>query len=108
MHPCPGSPTCPTLLPQGVSRCPQHARTKEQLRPNREARKGYLTARWKRLRQQVLLEQGHTCAYCHGVFADLEVDHIVKHGGDPVSFYAREGLQALCPACHHQKTGRGE
>jgi 5-methylcytosine-specific restriction protein A len=59
------------------------------------------------VRPQVLLEAAHTCAQCGHVQRRLEVDHIVKHNGDPRLFWDPANLQALCPTCHLAKTQRG-
>jgi 5-methylcytosine-specific restriction enzyme A len=96
---------CGVLVAQG--RCRLHARVKEQLRPNRVIRRWYYRDRWKRLREQVLVESCYTCTQCGRVAHQLEVDHIVKHEGNPELFWNRQNLQALCTDCHHRKTGRG-
>jgi len=89
-------------------RCAPHAVQLEHTRRNRDVRRWYYTAAWGELRRQVLVEAAYTCASCGQVRADLDVDHIVKHDGDPESFWNRANLQALCAACHTRKTGRGE
>lgn len=95
-------PRCSVLVVRG--RCPAHA----VRRVNFEVRKWYDLARWRHLRAQVLLEQAYACAACGRVQVALDVDHIVKHDGDPVKFWDRANLQALCAACHTLKTRRGE
>ena len=59
------------------------------------------TARWQRLRRQVLARDGYRCR-C-GRAGRLEVDHRqpVQHGGAP---WAMRNLQALCRGCHIRKT----
>jgi 5-methylcytosine-specific restriction protein A len=99
------APGCGVLVPKG--RCPTHARVKEQQRPNRIIRRLYYRDRWKRERERVLVECGYTCAQCGVIHSQLEVDHIVKHDGDPELFWNRNNLQALCSDCHHRKTGLG-
>jgi 5-methylcytosine-specific restriction endonuclease McrA len=89
-------------------RCKQHAVQLEHMRRNRDIRKWYYTSRWIHLRQQVMTEAWYTCAACGQVQADLQVDHIVKHEGDPARFWDRANLQPLCPRCHNLKTRRGE
>lgn len=108
LHPCPGSPTCPHRVRQGL--CPVHALQKERTRYNRDVRKWYYTQRWKLLRQRVLLEQSHTCAEagCGHVNLSLDVDHVVPHRGNPALFWDRANLRGLCHACHARKTGRGD
>ena len=98
-------PGCGVLVPKG--RCPVHARVKEQQRPNRIIRRWYYREQWKRVREQVLVEAGYTCAQCGVIHPALEVDHIVKHGGKAEMFWNRNNLQPLCSACHHRKTGLG-
>jgi len=79
----------------------------EHTRPNRDVRKWYYTAQWAHLRQQVLTDAAYTCAQCGMVQAALDVDHIVKHEGDPAQFWNRANLQALCKPCHSRKTEQG-
>ena len=99
-------PGCGVLVPTG--RCAPHAVALEHTRRNRDVRRWYYTAPWLHLRRQVLVEAAFTCAQCGQVRTDLDVDHIVKHEGNSELFYNRANLQALCPACHTRKTGRGE
>jgi 5-methylcytosine-specific restriction endonuclease McrA len=93
-------PGCPVRVASGA--CPQHA-----VRANYVVRRWYRTMRWIRLRYQVLVDAAYTCAQCGHVQTELEVDHIVKHDGDPVRFWNRHNLQALCPPCHARKTATG-
>lgn len=99
-------PGCGTRVPAG--RCAPHAVQLEHTRRNRDVRKWYYTSAWIHLRRQVLVDAGFTCAQCGQVRVDLDVDHIVKHEGDPERFWNRANLQALCSSCHTKKTGRGE
>lgn len=105
LRPC-AMPACPVLVREGY--CPAHARLVERARPNRDVRRWYATVRWFRLRAQVLFEAAQTCAGCGHVDAALDVDHVVPHRGDPVLFWSRGNLQALCKSCHSRKTSRGE
>ena len=59
---------------------------------------------WGRVRRAVLERDGWRCRKC-GRAGRLEVDHVVplKRGGDPL---ALDNLQALCRACHIEKTRR--
>ena len=100
---CP-EPGCGVLVPRG--RCPTHALAQEHARPNRIVRRWYHTQRWVHLRAQVLVEACYTCAHCGVVSLHLEVDHIVKHEGDPLRFWDHTNLQALCAPCHTKKTNR--
>lgn len=103
-RPC-AEPRCPALVPSG--RCPAHAHQQETRRPNRDVRRWYYTARWARLRVAVLLAACHTCTACGQVCLVLDVDHVIPHRGDPLLFWDRNNLQALCKSCHSQKTTRG-
>lgn len=108
LRPCP-VPQCHELTRGG--RCQTHARQKEQRRPNVDVRVWYSCARWKRLRALVLAQEP-LCVDCQTldgrVCASVEVHHKVRHGGDPILFYARENLAALCHAHHSARTARGE
>jgi len=88
-------PGCTTLVRRG--RCAQH-----------NHKTWYYTVRWARLRAEVLVDAAYTCGICGHVQAQLEIDHIRKHEGDPGRFWDRANLQALCPTCHVSKTKRGE
>jgi len=100
------APGCSVLVPKG--RCPTHALAQEHARPNRVVRRWYYREQWRRLREQVLVAAGYTCALCGVIHHQLEVDHIVKHEGDPALFWDITNLQVLCAPCHTRKTGRGE
>lgn len=104
LHPCPGSPSCPHRVRAGM--CPQHSLQKERTRYNRDTRKWYYTPRWKQLRLLVITEQNHQCP-CGHVVLEMDVDHIVRHNGDPALFWERANLQAMCKSCHSRKTGEG-
>ena len=69
----------------------------------------YKTPRWQRLREKVLRDQHHVCAWrerrpetCR--LQAVEVDHIIRHQGDRSLFYDRSNLQGLCKSCHAAKT----
>jgi 5-methylcytosine-specific restriction endonuclease McrA len=99
-------PGCSVLVERG--RCAPHAVALEHTRPNRDVRKWYYTLQWSHLRKSVLTDAAYTCAECGQIQLDLDVDHIVKHEGDPTRFWNRANLQALCKPCHSRKTVRGE
>lgn len=60
--------------------------------------------RWRRLRDQVIIEQGGICATvgCGELIQD--VDHIVRRKDRPELVYSRSNLQGLCRPCHKEKT----
>lgn len=98
-------PGCSALVARG--RCSVHVVQRDHARDDYAVRRWYRTVRWRQLRAQVLVEAGYTCAQCHQVQRRLEVDHIVKHDGDPMRFWDRDNLQPLCPPCHTRKTRGG-
>ena len=55
------------------------------------------------LRWQTLLAAGFTCAMCGKTEADtskLVADHKIPHRNNPVLFFDKTNLQALCASCH--------
>lgn len=63
----------------------------------------YKTARWGKLRWQVLTEAQFTCAMCgrlEGNTSQLVADHIRPHRGSEPLFWDRGNLQCLCKGCH--------
>ena len=102
-------PGCGVLVPSG--KCTAHRpRARLTLLTYRIVHRWYGSARWQRLRADVLQAEPF-CRSClardvHRVTVDI--DHIVKHSGDAVLFWDRENLQGLCKACHTIKTTRGE
>ncbi len=100
-------PNCPALTDDRY--CPQHERDRKRQadarRKDDPLRRLYGTARWKRLRSQVLREEP-LCRDCRAeghVEASAEVDHIVpaRRGG---GFFDRANLQGLCHPHHSRKT----
>lgn len=67
-------------------------------------RKWYKTARWQRLRWDVLVRDRFTCQCgCGRLEADtsqLVADHIRPHRGDEALFWDPANLQCLAKACH--------
>lgn len=65
----------------------------------------YHTARWARLRWQVLLRDAFTCRMCgklEGDTARLVADHKTPHRGDARLFWDLDNLQTLCAdPCHN-------
>ena len=103
LKPC-AAPRCPELVPRGTPRCPthrtEHYRRQDAARPNKEQRKLYQSARWRKLRRIVLAEEP-LCRACRWA-ASREVDHIVRvqDGGSE----DRRNLQGLCRTDHSKKT----
>ncbi|MES2665417.1 MAG: HNH endonuclease [Pseudomonadota bacterium] len=73
---------------------------KEHFRHSRKITRG---ARWHVLRMAVLERDGWACVKC-GSQKRLEVDHINPVRTHPELAHVTANLQALCPACHTQKT----
>jgi len=67
---------------------------------SKETNKVYNTARWKKLRLQVLQEEGYRCHWCGG--KATQADHLVEldRGGDP---YERTNLVASCRPCNAKR-----
>lgn len=77
----------------------------EQKRQEWEWRSWYGTARWKKLRWEVLVRDFFTCQNpeCRKMVVDhsqLVADHITAHRGDEKLFWERSNLQTLCKECH--------
>ena len=70
-------------------------------------RHGRLHARrWAAVRRAVFKRDGFRCVEC-GKAGRLEVDHIVPMQREPgQNVYDPNGLQAICRACHIEKTRR--
>jgi len=102
-------PNCGVLVPSG--RCATHApRDRYARRAYAETHAWYGSLRWRLLRATVLRDEPF-CRSCRALGRQsltVDVDHIVKHDGDPIKFWDRTNLQALCAPCHTRKTGRGE
>ena len=72
----------------------------------------YKTARWQRLRMQILMHDLYTCqrAECGRIESDtsrLVCDHVEPHGGDAEKFWAGP-FQTLCKRCHDREKQRLE
>jgi 5-methylcytosine-specific restriction protein A len=86
-------------------RCAEHA-TRVRVDTATECKAWYDSARWKRLRLDVIREQPF-CVECitRGLrVLTSDVDHIVPHRGEPQLFWSRTNLQGLCRPCHTRKT----
>ncbi|MBN8292831.1 AAA family ATPase [Rhodobacter sp. NTK016B] len=74
---------------------------------DREWRKWYSTARWKRLREEALVAASYTCAKTGRVLTGKHpspdspvVDHIKPHRGDPDLFWDPDNLQVVSKEWH--------
>ncbi|KQX55472.1 HNH endonuclease [Ensifer sp. Root954] len=68
-------------------------------------RKWYKTARWQKLRMQVLKRDLFTCQMvgCGRIEANtsqLVADHKIRHQGEEHLFWDENNLQCLCKPCH--------
>jgi 5-methylcytosine-specific restriction protein A len=98
-------PRCPAFATSG-GRCLAHAREDDRARPFTAGRRWYYTARWRRLRADVLAD-APLCVACleaGRLTPATDVDHVHRHAGDPAAFWSRANLQPLCHACHSSKT----
>ncbi|WP_263079239.1 HNH endonuclease [Endozoicomonas sp. Mp262] len=83
-----------------------HSYARKQRREGSASQRGYGAA-WQKLRRAVLERDGYLCQECRrqGIAKTANhVDHIKAKafGGDD----SLDNLQALCPTCHHRKSGR--
>lgn len=103
-------PRIQTLTPRLSA--PKDEQGRSQYRDRTEPwRKWYRTARWARLRWQVLTDALFTCAFCGRAEADtsqLIGDHIIPHKGDEAMFFDRANVQCLCAPCHNGTKQRME
>jgi 5-methylcytosine-specific restriction protein A len=61
----------------------------------------YHTARWKKLRSEILLRDAFTCAMCQRLAVHgMVIDHKTPHRGDLRLFWSEANLQVLCATCH--------
>lgn len=70
-------------------------------------RQWYKSARWQRLRHQVLVRDTYTCRQTGVILAGKAnapdspvVDHIKQHNGDPALFWDPANLQAVSKVWH--------
>lgn len=71
----------------------------------------YGTARWKKLRESILVRDRFTCARCKRLVAEKGqaiVDHVRPHRRDPALFWDATNLQCLCKPCHDSAKQREE
>jgi len=72
----------------------------------------YSTAKWGRVRKQVLIRDDYTCVFCRykGESEELQCDHILPRDKYPQIQYHMSNLRTLCRVCHTQvgtSLGRG-
>jgi 5-methylcytosine-specific restriction enzyme A len=98
-------------LPRTIPSMPRDGVERSRLRDRNEPwRAWYKTARWQRLRWDVLTRDLFTCKRCGQVEAktsQLVCDHVERHGGDEVKFWAGP-FQTLCKPCHDRDKQREE
>lgn len=116
---------CRVLVAIGARFCEPHQiandaarwQAAEDTRRRPEWRKLYKTARWQKLRLQVLARDGWRCQRpeCGALLTDgrsggraAVVDHKRPHKGDPVLFHDPGNLWALCKPCHDAAKQREE
>lgn len=76
-----------------------------------EYRRWYKTARWQKLRWQVLVRDSFTCYLCgrpEGDTSLLVADHIKAHKGDAALFWDEANLACTCKLCHDSTKQRME
>lgn len=73
------------------------------MRHQRHSQAVIRSARWRRLRVEVLRRDGWKCVQC-GARGRLEVDHVQPVRDYPEGAFEPGNLQCLCPACHTRKT----
>jgi 5-methylcytosine-specific restriction protein A len=102
-------PGCGVLVPSGT--CAAHApRARLTREVYAQAHRWQCSTRWLRLRAEVLQDEPF-CRHCRQAgrrSLTVDIDHIVKHDGDPVRFWDRSNLQGLCKPCHTVKTSSGQ
>ena len=79
------------------------------------SRKWYSSARWRRLRQLVLVRDGWTCRQTGELLSatpnrpnSAVVDHVLPHRGDPEKFWDIDNLQAVAKGWHDSEKQRRE
>lgn len=103
-HPC-AEPRCPELVGRGESRCPTHARAKQQAYDRSRgtaAERGYDAGhrKWR----AAILARDPICKACHRERSTF-ADHIVplNQGGAKLDLANGQGL---CSHCHQVKRGQ--
>jgi 5-methylcytosine-specific restriction endonuclease McrA len=99
-------PTCAEPAGPG-GRCPAHSTIHRRTLNTDGDERLYRTARWRRLRAQVIHEQPF-CAEPGCPRLTAEVHHRVKRADNLPLFYERTNVEGLCRPHHAQRTRRGE
>jgi CxxC-x17-CxxC domain-containing protein len=74
-----------------------------------ERRAFYSSPEWKLIRNQVIREEGRTCADCGRRIsddADITVDHKYPRSKHPELAFSRDNLRVLCRQCNSRKAAR--
>lgn len=92
-------------------RCAEHAAPivaamERRDRSGEPGRRFYFTTRWKKLRAAVLRREPlcRACEQAGRTTAATDIDHVVRHRGNPALFWSVDNLQPLCGPCHVTKT----
>ena len=102
-------PQCPELQPCPVHGTAGRVRLSSTLRRQREPGKRLYDQQPWRKASSAFLRSHPFCVACEArqvIRLATQVDHIVPHRGDVVTFWQRENWQPLCSACHGRKTQR--
>lgn len=103
-----GTHRMPPMLGYLAQGAREHDRARKAANPLRAL---YGTARWQRLRWQVLARDLFTCRRCGKVETDtsqLVADHVQPHRGSLDLFWDAGNLQCLCKPCHDRAKQRDE
>jgi len=100
------SPGCPERV-SGGRHCVRHRMQlgKEQRQSGQKDRR-YFSARWQRLRSEVLAESNGFCAYCEkrGIrTVAVLVDHVIPAWVEGVDFFDKSNLAVSCARCNRTK-----
>ena len=100
-----GEPGCSALVPPTQTYCAAHAREPRKPFANavRHNAEFYNTARWRKLRAEVL-ERQPCCIRCGASRSGLHVHHLVPPRGDEFAFFDAGNLTVLCGSCHRLET----
>lgn len=97
------------VAPQRIGQAPRRDHEGKPARYREEAhwRAWYKTARWRALRQEVLIRDGYTCQrtgqVCAGKYPDPNsptVNHKRPHRGDPALFWDITNLEVVAKSVH--------